>query len=413
MGGSKISSTLGPSYLDWLLSLHEESHGNGDIIAHFFRRTFQLMREAGAFGLIATNTIAQGDTRSTGLSWICTHGGEVFAARKRVKWPGLAAVVVSVLHVTKGAFVGPRRLDDREVETITAFLFHRGGHRKPVQLAPNCGVSFTGVKIYGQGFIFDDTDTTGITTSLSNMRRLIDKDSRNAEVIFPYIGGEEVNTSPSHAHSRYVINFGERNQPECRSRWPELMGIVEANVKPERMRLRNTPDGRRLKEAWWQFGRNRRELYATIAELERVLTCTLHSKDLSFSFLPARAVFSHALAVFPLPTYAAFCALQSRPHEIWARFFGSSMKDDLRYTPSDSSSDSPFATRHSPRRPWRYRWPDDVRDEVLARLLELNAERATQEARSGAAATKKRGKKPAAKRAPRPSATPDLFDRAK
>jgi hypothetical protein len=25
--------------------------------------------------------------------------------------------------------------------------------------------------------------------------------------------------------------------------------------------------------------------------------------------------------------------------------------------------------------PWRYRWPDDVRDDVLARLLALNAER--------------------------------------
>ena len=28
------------------------------------------------------------------------------------------------------------------------------------------------------------------------------------------------------------------------------------------------------------------------------------------------------------------------------------------------------------KKPYRYRWPDDVRDEVLARLLELNAERA-------------------------------------
>ena len=25
------------------------------------------------------------------------------------------------------------------------------------------------------------------------------------------------------------------------------------------------------------------------------------------------------------------------------------------------------------KKPWRYRWPDDFRDEVLARLLELNA----------------------------------------
>lgn len=35
------------------------------------------------------------------------------------------------------------------------------------------------------------------------------------------------------------------------------------------------------------------------------------------------------------------------------------------------------------KKPYRYRWPDDVRDEVLARLLELNGERAAEEARAG------------------------------
>lgn len=52
------------------------------------------------------------------------------------------------------------------------------------------------------------------------------------------------------------------------------------------------------------------------------------------------------------------------------------------------------------RLPWRYRWPDDVRDDVLARLLDLNAKRAEQERLAGKAAdeakkTKKTGKKKA------------------
>jgi hypothetical protein len=33
--------------------------------------------------------------------------------------------------------------------------------------------------------------------------------------------------------------------------------------------------------------------------------------------------------------------------------------------------------------PWRYRWPDDVRDDVLARLLALNAERYEEEVAQG------------------------------
>ncbi len=495
MGGSKISSSLGAAYLDWILLLHEGAHGNGDVVAHFFRRAFDLIRRAGTFGLIATNTIGQGDTRATGLHWICSHGGEIYSARRRVRWPGLAAVVVSVLHVSRGGVPGPKRLDAREVEAISAFLFHRGGHDDPTRLAANAGRSFLGSKIYGQGFTFDDTDTRGVATDLAAMRRLIDEDSRNREVIFPYIGGEEVNTSPTQTHDRYVINFGTRSEEECRRRWPELVTIVEEKVKPERMKLANNPDGRRRKEQWWQFGRSTPSLDTSIAGLDRVLSCTLHSKDLSFSFLPAQAVFSHALAVLPLPTNAAFCALQSRSHEIWARFFGSSMKDDLRYTPSDCFETFPFPENwethpvleaagsayyefraalmvqndegltktynrfHDPderdpeiaklrelhaamdralldaygwsdlptdceflldyeideeewgnkKKPYRYRWPDDVRDEVLARLLELNAERAKAEARSGAAATKKGRSKKAAKRASVDSRTGDLF----
>ena len=93
---------------------------------------------------------------------------------------------------------------------------------------------------------------------------------------------------------------------------------------------------------WWKFWNSRPDLHAAIFSLERVLGCTLHSKDLSFALLTAHGVFSHALAVFPLDTHAAFCTLQSRPHEIWARFFGSSMKDDLRYTLSDCFETFPF-----------------------------------------------------------------------
>jgi len=44
------------------------------------------------------------------------------------------------------------------------------------------------------------------------------------------------------------------------------------------------------------------------------------------------------------------------------------------------------------KKPWRFRWPDDFRDEVLARLLELNRQRAEEERLSGAA-VEKSGKK--------------------
>ena len=503
-GKNTVAAANAAGYPDWLKQVHEQSHGNADLVAHFFRRAFTLVRDGGAFGLIATNTIAQGDTRSTGLWWICTHGGEIYRARRRVKWPGLAAVVVSVLHVRKGPFSGMRRLDDAVTDRITAFLFHRGGHDDPARLAANAGKSFVGSYVLGMGFTFDGTDRKGVASPLAEMRRLMDENPRNREAIFPYIGGEEVNTSPTHAHHRYVINFrdwplrradvGESwaaadddrrrelrraavvplDYPEpVAADWPDLLAIVEERVKPERRKLGDNGDARRRKEKWWLWGRYTPTLFAAIAGLERVLAISRVGQQAALAFLPAGLVYAESTIVFPLTNHAAFCALQSRPHEIWARFFGSSMKDDLRYTPSDCFETFPFPdgwkthpaleaagksyhdfraelmvrngeglTRtynrfHDPdeddpaiatlrerhaamdravldaygwrdvpteceflldheideeawgarKKPYRYRWSDEARDEVLARLLALNADRAAEEARAGKSAT--------------------------
>ena len=368
-GKNTVASANIPRFPDWLKQVHEESHGNADLVAHFFRRAFNQVRENGTVGLIATNTIAQGDTRSTGLRWICEHGGDIYQARRRVKWPGLAAVVVSVLHVHKGPFTRTRRLDGDAVETITAFLFHRGGHEDPGRLKANVRKSFQGSIVLGMGFTFDDTDKKGVASSLAEMRRLIEEDRRNQEVIFPYIGGEEVNTSPTHAHHRYVINFhtyplrrdhlgkrwvdadeDQRNEwlrggivpmdypAKVAEDWPGLLAIVEERVKPERYEQND----KGAKEKWWQFIRPRPELHAAVAGLNRVLVISRVGQHAAISFEPERMVFSDSLIVFPFGTYVAFCALQSRPHEIWARFFGSSMKDDLRYTPSDCFETFPF-----------------------------------------------------------------------
>ena len=51
----------------------------------------------------------------------------------------------------------------------------------------------------------------------------------------------------------------------------------------------------------------------------------------------------------------------------------------------DDESGAEESTGRKKKQPWRYRWPDEVRDEVLARLLKLNAERAEEERLAGAA----------------------------
>ena len=512
LGGNRISTVLGGQFRDWLASLHVESNGRADLVSHFFRRAFNLLRKESTLGLIATNTVGQGDTRSTGIRWICNNGGAIYSARRRMKWPGEAAVVVSVLHIFKGKLEGPRCLDGQEVGMISAFLFHSGGHDDPERLEANADKSFQGSIVLGMGFTFDDTDRQGVAAPLAEMRRLLEENPSNRDAIFPYIGGKEVNTSPTHAHHRYVINllnyplcrrdlgknWCEAGEDQCREwlrigivpldypepvaeDWPSLTQIVEDKVKPERMKV-----NRKVRQdRWWQFGDRQPALYAAIDGLDRVLVteaaAVMHHM---MTFVSSEQVFSHKLVVFSLSRYAHFAVLQSRIHEIWSAFFGTTFgsADALTYNPTkvfrtfpfpklwetnaafeatgeayfdfrgslmiendegmtktynrfhdpnerdsriarlrelhaamdravldaygwrDISTDCAFMLDYSvdehtwgnKKKPWRYRWPGQVRDKVLARLLTLNAERAAEERLAGSNLRSKTGRTMAA-----------------
>jgi len=80
----------------------------------------------------------------------------------------------------------------------------------------------------------------------------------------------------------------------------------------------------------------------------------------------------------------------------------------LDYEDEDDNGDDGRARRR--KKPWRYRWPDDIRDEVLARLLALNAKRAEEERLAGSAdaATKVKKQKPRKGRKKNSNAAPPV-----
>ena len=349
-GHVTIATSSHKEYTNWLRKVHAESQGKCDIIAHFFRRCFTLLRSGGSLGLIATNTIAQGDTRSSGLRWICTHRGTIYTAHRRIKWPGMAAVVVSVVHVLKEATTDEKRLDGQPVQKITAFLFANGGHEDPKPLAANAGQSFQGSIVLGMGFTFDDSgqaddETPDIPSPIATMERLIAENPKNQGVIFPYIGGEEVNNSPTHTHHRYVVNFGERTQEECWQEYPEMMKILEKKVKPKRFSSAaksNTAHSRRAM-IWWQHYHHAKDLYAAIARCDRVLVTNAQaSVQYTITFIERSSVFANSLNIFPLQKYSDLCILQSKIHEEFARFICSQLQDHLRYNPTDCFATFPF-----------------------------------------------------------------------
>jgi hypothetical protein len=340
-GGKNTINDIGGETLgDWLKVVSPGGHGNADLCAHFFRRGARLLGKHGALSLIATNTIAQGDTRVTALAALIKDGFVITFADTDLSWPGTAAVTVSVVSLVRGIATGvPRRwLDGKDVPTINSRLKPLPERDKPEPLGSN-GSSFSqGTVVQGAGFIIDPAERQAIVA----------RNSQNAGRLRPYIGGEEVNTDPRQAYDRFVIDIDDLPLERAEAEWPELIGLVRARVKPSRDQLKDNPIGLRQKKYWWRFWAARTDFYAALARLSRCLVNSQVSKHLVFAFQPTDRVFAHTLYVYPLDRFSSFAVLQSRVHEPWARLLSSSMKTDLRYSASECFETFPFP-RPNPR----------------------------------------------------------------
>ena len=63
LGGQKLTGAMGTNVRDWLVNvLADGKKGSADLVAYFFLRAMSLLNRQGNLGLIATNTVAQGDT---------------------------------------------------------------------------------------------------------------------------------------------------------------------------------------------------------------------------------------------------------------------------------------------------------------------------------------------------------------
>ncbi len=376
VGGQKITGLFGDDYRDHLvLHLAEGRRGSADLCTYFFLRAMQLVRPGGTLGLLAVNTIAEGDTRQVGLEAMMRAGHEIHAAWPNFQWPGAAAVLASEVHLRRAIDGAPWRagyqISGAEVQTISAFLSAED-EWSPKPLKANQNRSFIGSYVLGMGFTMAESDA----------RAHIARDPANAEALFPYLNGEDLNSDHAQKPSRWIINFWDwpldrtadgswaRGSDKQRKLWlqsssvpvdypyrvaedfPALLSIVREKVKPDRDRLAGnaTADGRRKR--WWLYGRDGKALYHAIGRgrmfarhpegwnpeslaPEVVFACARVSKFWCPSSIEVDITFSEQTVVFASDSEAEFGLLQSNIHGEWARKMASSLESRLRYTPSD------------------------------------------------------------------------------
>jgi hypothetical protein len=334
-GKNAITAASGDGYLDWLTTIHPGSHGNADLSAHFFRRADSLLGTHGTMGLIATNSIGEGDTRASGLQSLVASGYVIYDATRLFFWPGAGAkVAAAIVHLATGRLAQlpkERRLDGLPVSDINSRLRPTPERPDPVALTANAGKAYVGSTVLGMGF----------TLTPEERDALVARNPANAERIFPYLGGIEVNWSPTLDFERYVINFGQIELDEA-EQWPDLLSIVREKVKPERDQNKRE----QYRKYWWHYGEKRPALYAALHSKKRCLVTARVSTHLMFLFQPPGRIYSEQLYVFPLESYAALAVLQSRIHESWARLlsssFGTYPQPAIRYSGSDCFDTFPF-----------------------------------------------------------------------
>ena len=102
-------------------------------------------------------------------------------------------------------------------------------------------------------------------------------------------------------------------------------------VKPERARTGT----RQRREIWWRFTRNAPAMRKAIAGLDEMLVIARVSKTVMPVRIRTGLVPSEATVVFATSSFADQAVLSSSLHQMWAIKYGSGMRNDPRYTPSD------------------------------------------------------------------------------
>lgn len=341
LGGGKISGKIGKDFLCYIGEKFTGLGGQADLVGYFFRRGFDIINPIGFLSLISTNTISQGDTKVGSIDHIINSGGSINHAISSMKWPGEAAVEVTILTLTKQKWTRDLILNGSSVKHISNFLKDDKDLGKPFTLEQNLNLSFLGSSVLGMGFVLEPKEAEG----------LIDLNPKNKDVLFKYLNGYDLNNDPEQSPSRWVINFFDWSYEKAK-KYSDCFKIIEELVKPERTRWKKDKSGNEIKgtfalrkplpQRWWIYGEKRPKLYATIGKIKRTLIHTRVSKTHAFTFSRTDKVFSDAINVFAFDGFGEFAVLQSAINEWWAWHYSSTMKGDRRYSTSDAFENFPM-----------------------------------------------------------------------
>ena len=350
LGRRKVIDERGAAYADQLARRYPMVAGVADYVCYWFPRTHDHLPEGGRAGMVATNSIRQGDSRKASLDYITDHGATLIEAVATQPWSGEAAVHVSVVNWVKGAHPGPKVLwvDEGktrlELPTLNTALSIEVDLRAAVALAAN-----KRPKRVHQG------QTPGVTTGFevdqATAARLRAAEAGSEAVVHPFVGGHQL----LHEREvvRAVIDVPTTDADTAWAQAPTVMRHLEQHVLPVRQRaaqeeaertaevLAANPAARPNRhhaaflDTWWRMGYRRADLITVLDGMDRYIALSRVSSEnrmTVFTFVDATVRPGDSAVALTFDDDYSLGILQSAAHRAWFQERCTTLETRLRYT---------------------------------------------------------------------------------
>ena len=357
LGDKKMRRELGDAYVEGLRKIFNgRVAGQADFVCYWFEKARAVI-ETGTTkraGLIATNSIRGGASRKV-LERINATGA-IFNAWSDRDWILEGAAVRVSMVAFDDSSEAVRFLDGLEVEAVNADLTAETDTGKAQQLLENAGIAFIGIQKGGAFDIVGDLARAWIKIPNPNGRS-------NAEVLKPYINGMDIVRRPS---DTYLIDFNQMSELEA-SEFIVPFVFVKQNVQPTRVGLKRENHARQ----WWLHQELRPGMRRALANLEKYITTPRVAKHRVFVWQAAPVLSDSAVVAIARDDDFTFGVLHSRIHEVWSLKQGTSLGvgNDPRYTPSTCFETFPFPrptpAQHLEIEKWA-KYLNDVRNALIA-----------------------------------------------
>ena len=326
LGGSWIRTSLGDDYAEKIFKKFSDIRAQIDFCSYWFRLTHQRLSERGRAGLVGTNSVSQGKSKSVTLDYLTNNGGFIHEAISSQPWSGEANVHVSIVNWSKQepeAYYLDNQLVPRINPSLTSLVNAANARRLSVNLAK----VFIGVQPNGMGFLIPE----------NLAKSWIRQDPQNDSILKLFSMGANLAQNPNGKPERWIIDFANMDIENI-AKYTLPYSHVKAEVKPEREKNREAV----LREKWWRFKRTNEAMRSATEDLGLYFTVPRVSKWAVFLPAPIKWLPGDKSVVVASEDFYLFGILSSIAHMSWVDVQKSTLEDRTAYTPTTCFETFPF-----------------------------------------------------------------------